>query len=83
MKRKPIKVVWKPLPTEYGWAYLNERRIILDAGMNDQMILRTIPHEFAHIYFPNEPEYKIKAFGIDVGKALYGEGFRRNHEDDE
>jgi hypothetical protein len=78
-----VKVIWKRFRYYWGWAYPAERRVELDPRMSDRMLLRIKPHEFAHIYFPDAPEYVVKAFGIDVGKSLYEDGFRRNHEDDE
>jgi Zn-dependent peptidase ImmA (M78 family) len=55
-------------------------KIYINPHRTDQTQLNTILHEFAHAFFWDAPEHKVKKFGDTLSRFLYNEQKWRKEE---
>lgn len=70
------KVVYKKLRTAWGYAYINQNKIVLYDKLKGKKHLEIIVHEQLHILFPDMDEDAVVRYSRTICDLLWSEGYR-------
>lgn len=70
------KVEYRKLRTAWGYAYINQNKIILYDKLKGKKHLEIILHEKLHILFPDLDEDAIIRYSRAICDLLWSQGYR-------
>lgn len=70
------KVEYRKLRTAWGYAYINQNKIILYDKLKGKKHLEIILHEKLHILFPDLDEDAVIRYSRGICDLLWSEGYR-------
>ena len=79
----PIKLRWKKLKNEWGYAIPEKRTIVIDPRLDDRTTAEIIIHEAAHCEFPYLEEEPVNNHGRNAADLLIRAGYTRQHDGEE
>jgi hypothetical protein len=73
---KKTKVEYRKLRTAWGYAYINQNKIVLYDKLKGKKHLEIMLHEKLHILFPELDEKAIINHSREICNLLWSEGYR-------